>query len=116
MEDCLFTKIIKKELPAKIVFENEDVLAFEDISPQAKIHLLFIHKQKKTKNIDEMVTLEPQQITHIMQAITEYARKEGLDRTGYRIVNNLGDHGGQTVYYTHFHLLAGETLRGFGAR
>ena len=88
------------------------VLGFKDIYPQAKIHLLFIPK-KHTCDIAEMDDYES--LSEVFKAITSYAKKEGLDQNGYRIVNNKGVNGGQSVFHTHFHLLAGEPLRGFGS-
>ncbi len=113
-EVTIFEKILNKEISADIVFENEKVLAFNDISPQAKTHILFIHKLKKTKNLSEMVMDEPEQVLETFQAIANYAQEKGLDKSGYRIVTNQGVSGGQSVFYTHFHLLADQALGGFG--
>ncbi len=113
-EESIFEKILKKEIPADIVFENENVMAFKDIAPQAKTHILFIHKLKKTKNISEMVKETPHQVLETFEAIAEYASQTGLDKSGYRIVTNQGVSGGQSVFYTHFHLLADTSLGRFG--
>ncbi len=113
MQECLFCKIIAGEIPSKKVYEDENVYAFEDISPMAKIHWLFIHK-KHTENISAM-SQDPQQITDIFQAITRVAQEKGLESDGYRVVTNLGPNAGQTVFHTHFHVLGGEKLKGFGA-
>ncbi len=113
MSDQLFLKIIKREIPAEIVFENDNVLAFKDIMPQAPIHVLFIHKVP-TRNINESMREAPQQILEIFSAIQEYTVAEGLEAPGFRIVANTNAHGGQTVFHTHFHLLAGAPLGGFG--
>jgi histidine triad (HIT) family protein len=113
MSDCIFEKIINKEIPAEIVFENEKVLAFKDIMPQAKIHLLFIHKEK-TLNINDMSLNKSEQLQELFNAIRIYTEKEKLDETGFRVVTNLGRDGGQTVFYTHLHVLGGEQLGKFG--
>lgn len=110
--DCLFCKIIKGEIPAKKAFENENVIAFHDIHPQSKIHLLFIHKNH-TRDINQMSDNE-ESLVHIFQAIKSYSIEHGLDQSGFRIVTNLGRHGGQTVFHTHFHVLGGEPLGPFG--
>ena len=109
----IFEKILKKEIPANIVFESPHVIAFKDINPQAEIHIIFIHK-KKSKDVGEMMENSPQQIQEIFSAIHMFTKMQGLDATGYRIVTNKGSDGGQTVFYTHFHFLAGEPLGRFG--
>lgn len=114
-EETIFSKIINGTIPCDKVFENENVLAFRDIAPQAPIHLLFIHKSP-SKNINDMVETDPQQIIDLMQAIKTYTRAEGLEAPGFRLVTNVNRDGGQTVFHTHFHLLAGTPLSGFGAR
>jgi histidine triad (HIT) family protein len=112
-EVTIFEKILKKEVPANIVFESPQVIAFKDINPQAQIHIVFIHKQK-SKDIAEMMENSPDQVKEIFTAIHMFTKMQGLDATGYRIVTNKGADGGQTVFYTHFHLLAGEPLGRFG--
>lgn len=114
-EETLFSKIIKGEIPCDKVFENDRVLAFKDIHPQAPIHVLFIHKNY-SKNINQMMAQEPQQIIDLMQAVREYTSSEGLEEAGFRLVTNVNRDGGQTVFHTHFHLLAGAPLGGFGTR
>ncbi|MDH4466533.1 MAG: HIT domain-containing protein [Bacteriovoracaceae bacterium] len=113
MSSEVFELILQGKIPAQKVFENEFVFAFKDIHPLANIHILFIHKQK-TKDLQEMMTTHPEQIQQIMMAIAHYAREMGLDKSGYRIVSNVGAQAGQSVFYTHIHLLAGEVLGGFG--
>lgn len=112
-EVTVFEKILKKEIPATIVFENPLVLAFKDINPQATIHIVFIHKQK-SKDINDLMESSPTQIQDIFNAIHMFTKMQGLENSGYRIVTNKGEDGGQTVFYTHFHLLAGEKLGRFG--
>lgn len=109
--DCLFCKIVEKEIPADIVFENDDFIAFKDIAPQAPVHILFIPK-KHSENVAEMCNQDVD-INLLMSHMTSYAQSIGLDKNGYRIVTNLGREGGQTVFHTHFHLLGGKPLKGF---
>ena len=111
--DCLFCKIAKGDIPSTKVFENDNVLGFVDIHPQAKTNLLFVHKTH-TKDINEM-SLNPTSIGQIFQAISEYTQSQELDQNGFRVVTNLGKNAGQTVFHTHFHVVSGETLGRFGS-
>lgn len=111
--DCIFCKIIRGEIPSTKIYEKGNVTGFVDLHPQAKIHLLFVHKNH-TSNINEM-SLDPQTIGEVYQAIAEYTKKEGLDNGGFRVVTNLGRDAGQTVFHTHFHVLSGERLGHFGS-
>ena len=113
-DNCLFCKISKGEIPSKKVFENENVFAFEDIHPQAKIHLLFVHK-KHTANINEM-SADGESIAAIFRAINEYTQDKALSREGFRVLTNSGPDAGQTVFHTHFHVVGGESLGHFGGR
>lgn len=112
--DCIFCKIVEGAIPSTKVFENQSVIAFADLRPQAKKHYLFIHRQH-SKNVNEMVSLDPEQIKEIFLAIQEFSTREGLEEKGFRVVTNLGPHAGQTVFHTHFHLLSGGPLGGFGS-
>jgi len=111
--ECIFCKIVEGEIPSTKVFENDKVFAFKDLQPHASIHYLVIHKNH-TKNINDMITTEPSQVIDVFLAIKEISEKERLDQKGFRVVTNMGPHAGQTVFHTHFHLLGGEQLRGFG--
>jgi histidine triad (HIT) family protein len=111
MSDCLFCKILNGDIPSQKVFENENTYAFKDINPMAKEHYLFVSKTH-SKNVNEMDT---QQITNIYCAIKEFTQQSDLEENGFRIVTNINQYGGQTVFHTHFHVLGGEQLRGFGA-
>jgi histidine triad (HIT) family protein len=114
MNDCIFCKIASGKIPSSSVFENEQVLGFKDLHPQAPIHLLFIHK-KHTNNINELVLNDPDQLNDLFNAITIYTQEAELEQKGFRIVTNLGAHAGQTVFHTHLHVLGGAPLGGFGA-
>lgn len=106
--DCLFCKIIKKEIPAKIVFEDDQSLAFRDINPQSPTHILVIPK-KHFLNISEMSEQDTSLVGHLHLVMKELAQKEGL--TDFRIVTNNGAGVGQSVWHLHFHLMGG---RAFG--
>jgi len=114
MSDCLFCKIIKGEIPSDKIFENDKTYAFRDISPLAKEHYLFIHKNHTT-NVNEIAQTSPQQLTDIYQAISEFTSGTDLEKNGFRVVTNVNAHAGQTVFHTHFHVLGGEQLKGFGS-
>ncbi len=109
MSDCLFCKIINKDIPSEIVYEDNNVICFKDINPSAKIHLLFIHKTHSNDFID-LMNSDSSQIIDIMNAITIYTKENKIDQSGFRIVTNIGKEAGQCVFHTHFHLLAGEKL------
>lgn len=109
---CLFCKISKGEIPAQKIFENEHVFGFVDIHPQAKTHLLFVHKTH-TDNIIEM-SKDDHSIAQVYRAIAEYTQTNDLHTKGFRVVTNHGPHAGQTVFHTHFHVVGGESLGRFG--
>lgn len=114
MEDCLFCKIIKGEIPAKKIFDSNDVIGFVDIYPMAKEHYLFIHKNH-TANINEMTQIDDASIGKVFKAIREFTQTNKLESDGFRVVTNLGSNGGQSVFHTHFHVLGGEKLGRFGS-
>jgi len=106
----IFQKIIDKEIPAQIVHEDELSMAFRDINPIAPVHLLVIPK-KAIKSIQEASSAEDLEIiSHLFAVIQKLAAQEGLDKKGYRLITNVGQYGGQTVYHLHFHLIGGREL------
>lgn len=107
MDDCIFCKIVNKEIPAEIVEETDVWLAFRDVNPQAPVHALLIPK-KHHKDIGAMD--DPLEIGELVKGAVEVAKKLGLEDGGFRIVNNLGVNGGQTVFHTHLHILGGRRL------
>lgn len=111
--DCIFCKIVKAEIPTTKIYEDEFVLGFVDLHPQAKVHYLFIHKDHST-NITEMAKNE-KSIGQVFQAITKFAETSDLAKSGFRVVSNSGKNAGQTVFHTHFHVLGGEKLGHFGS-
>lgn len=106
---CIFCKIVKKEVPSKIVYEDEMVLAFEDIAPQAPIHILVIPK-KHYPTLLEMNEDDKELLGHIFMVIKKIAKQKGVEERGFRVVMNCNPEAGQTVYHIHFHLLAGRQM------
>ena len=103
----IFTKIINKEIPAKIIYEDEHCLAFEDINPQAPIHVLLIPK-KEIPSSQEITKADQNIMGHLMVKIPEIAKK--LNLSSYRLVINTGENAGQTVFHIHIHILGGRKL------
>lgn len=110
MTDCLFCKIVAGEIPSKVVYEDDDILAFEDIEPQAPNHILFIPKQH-ISSLNEVDEKNIEAVGKIMVKIPQIAQTLGFKDDGYRVVNNIGTDGGQTVNHIHFHVLAGRELQ-----
>lgn len=107
-KDCLFCRIIAGEIPSTKVYEDENVFAFRDINPQAPVHVLVLPKTH-IACADEIDETNADQIAHCFAAIAKIARSEGLDK-GYRVINNCGEDGGQSVMHLHFHLIGGRKL------
>ena len=109
MDDCIFCKIINKEIPANIVYEDEEMLAFRDINPVAPVHILVIPK----KHIEKVTNLErsdEELVGRIFTTINKIALQEGIAEDGFRIVVNCGENGGQEVKHLHFHIIGGQKL------
>ncbi len=109
MSDCIFCKIINREIPATIVYEDDKVIAFNDISPAAPVHVLVIPKQ----HIDSVSQLNEENVRvlpDIYLAINKIAEKLGIKENGFRVIVNNGKDGGQVVYHLHFHLIGGKKL------
>jgi histidine triad (HIT) family protein len=105
----IFQKIIDREIPANIVFEDDEVLAFEDIAPQAPIHLLIIPK-KPIVNMAMAQEEDAEILGKLLLVGASLARERGVAEQGYRLITNCNEYGGQTVFHLHFHLLAGKRL------
>ncbi len=105
--DCIFCKIIKKEIPSSIVFEDDKVLAFNDISPQAPVHILVVPK-KHVSSVAELKDMDV--VSDLFSVMKKLAIEKGIEKTGYRIVVNHGKDAGQAVPHLHFHLLGGRPL------
>lgn len=110
MSDTIFSKIIRREIPADIVYEDDDVLAFRDLNPQAPVHLLFIPK-KPIATLNDATAEDATLLGKLMLATVAYAKREGFAEQGYRTVINCNEDGGQTVFHLHVHLLAGRRLQ-----
>ena len=108
MSDCLFCKIIAGEIPSTKVYEDETVFAFRDIAPQAPTHILVVPKVH-IPDCNGVSAENSAVVAHIFEVIPQIAKAEGLEK-GYRVVNNCGEDGGQTVHHIHFHLLARRNL------
>ena len=115
MTDTIFGKIIRREIPAAIVYEDDEVLGFKDIAPQAPVHVLFIPKNEVIPTLDDLQPTQAHLISKLALAAAAYARQEGFAENGYRIVMNCREDAGQTVFHIHLHLLAGAPLGHFGA-
>lgn len=106
----IFKKIIDKEIPADIVFEDELCLAFRDVSPQAPTHILLIPK-KEIRSMNDIDKGQDQEILgHLMVTAHQIAKDQNLGEEGYRIVINTNDNGGQSVYHLHIHILGGRPM------
>ncbi len=110
VSECIFCRIVAKEIPSEIVYEDDTVLAFKDINPQAPVHLLLIPK-RHIPTLLGLTEADGELLAHIYAVIRQLAREHGLDEKGFRTVVNTGDDGGQTVYHLHFHLLGGRSLQ-----
>ncbi|MBN2285605.1 MAG: histidine triad nucleotide-binding protein [Tissierellales bacterium] len=110
MNECLFCKIANKEIPSTIVYENDYVIAFEDISPEAPVHVLVIPK-KHIASLNDINIENSVYIAKIFEAISIISREQGINETGYRIVSNCGKDAMQTVEHVHFHLLGKRSLK-----
>ncbi|WP_297798965.1 histidine triad nucleotide-binding protein [Arenimonas sp. GDDSR-1] len=111
MSDSIFEKIIKRQIPADIVFESDDIIAFRDISPQAPVHVLFVPK-RRFNTLNDVPETEAQLLGNLMLSAQAYAKSIGIAENGYRLVMNCNGHGGQTVFHIHVHLLGGAPLTG----
>lgn len=111
IKDCIFCKIIRKEIPANVVYEDDMVIAFKDINPVAKIHIVVIPK----KHIESLEKVELEKdgkyIIAIHNAIQVITRSLEIEEQGYRVVTNISKNAGQEVKHIHYHILAGEKLR-----
>ncbi|WP_286237152.1 histidine triad nucleotide-binding protein [Neptuniibacter halophilus] len=107
--DCLFCKIINKEIPADIIYEDDQVIAFNDINPQAPTHALIIPR-KHIATLNDISSEDAALVGHMVKTASTIAEQMGFDQDGYRTVFNCNEHGGQTVYHIHLHLLAGKPM------
>ncbi len=105
----IFSKIIKGEIPADIVHQDDKVTAFKDINPQAPVHILIVPNQE-IATVDDVTEADTETLGHMFIVARQIARDQGIAETGYRIIVNCRDDGGQEVYHLHMHLLGGRSL------
>lgn len=122
MNDCIFCKIANKEIPSNIVFENEHVVAFEDLAPVAPVHILIVPKkhvasamelgasENSSENSSKNAEEDFEYIKEVFKAAKEIAKLKVVNESGFRIINNCGEDAGQTVKHIHFHLIGGTNL------
>ncbi len=104
---CLFCKIVNKEIPANIILENENFLAFHDINPKAPVHILAIPKL----HVESFNEVTGETMAGMTAFIQELAKEVEIDKSGYRVISNIGENGGQEVKHLHFHILGGAKLK-----
>jgi histidine triad (HIT) family protein len=110
VDDCLFCKIIKGEIETDFVYEDDRVVVFKDINPQAPVHLLLVPR-KHIPTLLDLTEEDHDLVGYIYQVAARLAREQGIARDGFRIVSNCNEQGGQTVFHIHFHLLGGRYLQ-----
>ncbi len=109
--ECIFCKIVKKEIPASIIFENEHVLAFQDLHPQSPTHILIIPK-KHIATLNDFTAGDAHLYQHLLETVPVIAKQLGVHEKGYRVAINCNEWGGQTVFHVHVHLMGGKQLGG----
>lgn len=107
--DCIFCKIIKQEIPAKFVYNDEHVVAFDDLYPQAPVHKLIVPR-KHIATLNDLTAEDTQLMGHALQTAQKLAKELDIADSGYRVVNNCNAGGGQVIFHIHFHLLGGRTM------
>lgn len=110
MEDCLFCKIVKGDIPCNKVYEDDKVFSFKDIDPKAPVHILIVPK-KHISSLNKITQEDSEVIAHIFTVVKKLADELGIAESGYRVVSNCGEDGGQSVSHIHFHLLGGRNLK-----
>ena len=110
MEDTIFDKILREEIPSDVVYEDENILAFRDINPQAPVHVLVIPK-KKVESFNDLKDLSPEETGLFLKGVSHVAVELGLAEDGYRIVMNCGSNGQQTVEYLHAHIFGERQMK-----
>lgn len=112
MSDCIFCKIVNGEIPTDLLYEDERVIAFKDINPQAPIHILIITK-KHLATLNDLSEEDQALVGHVNITAAKLASDLGIAKSGYRLVNNCNQDGGQVVFHLHYHLLGGKKLGTF---
>ena len=111
MEDCIFCKLANHDIPTEAVYEDEHVFAFRDMAPKAPIHYLFVPKRHIPSANAFAQGEDASVVAHVFRAIATVAERDGFAHSGYRVINNAGPDGGQSVHHLHFHVLAGAPIR-----
>lgn len=111
-KENVFAKIIGKNLPAAIIYEDEQILAFKDIAPVAPVHIIVIPKNEYIDYADFISKASIDEIKHFFAKLSDIANEAGLDKDGYRLITNKGEKSGQTIFHFHFHIIGGEKLIG----
>ena len=109
MSDCIFCRIAGGEIPANLFYESDDVVAFDDISPQAPVHVIIIPRRHISTTL-EMSEKAPELFGSMIKASSEIARKKGVDKSGFRLILNTNADGGQEIFHVHMHLMGGEQI------
>jgi histidine triad (HIT) family protein len=109
MEDCIFCKIIKGEIPSNKLYEDDKIYAFHDINPEAPVHFLVIPKEH-IESVNDLTLDNCGIISHIFLQISKLVKELGIDEKGYRVITNTGDDAGQTVHHMHFHVIGKKKL------
>jgi histidine triad (HIT) family protein len=104
---CLFCKIVNKEIPSNIILEDENFIAFHDINPKAPVHVLAIPKV----HVDSFNEVSPEIMSNMTSFIQKVAQELNIEKSGYRVITNIGENGGQEVKHLHFHILGGAKLK-----
>ena len=111
-EKSVFEMILNKEIESEIIYEDDDIFSIQDINPVARIHLLIIPK-KRINTINNLSDEDTLLVGKMIQVAKDLAKKYSIDESGYRLIFNTNDDGGQTVYHIHLHLIGGEKLKAF---
>ena len=109
MSECIFCRIVERTIPSKIVFEDDQVVAFEDVNPQAPVHVLVVPR-RHVASIAELQAVDAGLLGHLMVTGAAIAKQKGIAESGYRAVVNTGKNGGQTVFHLHLHILGGRPM------
>jgi histidine triad (HIT) family protein len=110
-EECIFCRIARHEIPAKLVYEDEDLVVFHDLHPQAPVHVLIVPKAH-VATMNQLDPSSPAAIGRVPLVAARIARELGIAETGYRLVCNCGPHAGMTIFHVHFHLMGGKPMSG----
>jgi histidine triad (HIT) family protein len=108
-EETLFSKIVKKEIPSDMVYQDDTVTAFRDINPQAPVHILIV-PNKVIPTVNDVTAEDESVLGHLFSVAALLAKREGIDEDGYRLIVNCNKHGGQEVFHLHLHLMGGRAM------